>query len=308
VPTYLIEGKKVKAEKPLTEAEIDEIAASVRAPAAPQAAPQAPVSEVPAPRRKLSLADIGDRATGFRAQVAATGMTEEQRMQSVANLIPVAAGLAAGPVLAAGTRLAGAAVPALQRVATPLATAFETGGFQTGLGREAPRAARLAARVVGGAVPGAIGGAVTGDAGTGAAIGAGAAVLAPAVASIVSKGAGSIIDALAGRTADARANRLIRVAANDEVNALRQAMTAQPDMPASRAAANMNLPLLQALLQRAEQRDPQLVVNAFRQRESQDIVNELTRIAGGATAETARAAREGAKDTLTAVTKPMREQ
>jgi hypothetical protein len=235
-------------------------------------------------------------------------MTEEQRMQSVANLIPVAAGLAAGPVLAAGTRLAGAAVPALQRVATPLATAFETGGFQTGLGREAPRAARLATRVIGGAVPGAIGGAFTGEPGAGAAIGAGAAVLAPAVASIVSKGAGSVIDALAGRTADVRANQLIRLAANDEVNALRQAMAAQPDVPASRAAANMNLPLLQALLQRAEQRDPQLVVNAFRQRESQDIVNELTRIAGGPTAETARAAREGAKDTLTAVTKPMREQ
>jgi hypothetical protein len=38
------------------------------------------------------------------------------------------------------------------------------------------------------------------------------------------------------------------------------------------------------------------------------VVNELTRIAGGATAETARAAREGAKGTLAAVTKPMREQ
>jgi hypothetical protein len=153
-----------------------------------------------------------------------------------------------------------------------------------------------------GAVPGAIGGAFTGEPGAGAAIGAGAAVLAPAVASIVSKGAGSVIDALAGRTADVRANRLIRLAANDEVNALRQAMAAQPDVPASRAAANLNLPLLQALLQRAEQRDPQQVVNAFRQRESQDIVNELTRIAGGATAETARAAREGAKGTLAAVT------
>jgi len=309
VPTYLIEGKKVKAEKPLTEAEIDEIAASVRAPAASQTAPQAPVSEVPAPRRGFfeRFAGVGP-GVGLVDVTTPSRLTPEQLQESAREQVAIGAGLAAGPVLAAGTRLAGAAVPALQRVATPLATAFETGGFQTGLGKEAPRAARLATRVIGGAVPGAIGGAVTGEPGAGAAIGAGAAVLAPAVASIVSKGAGSVIDALAGRTADVRANRLIRLAANDEVNALRQAMAAQPDVPASRAAANMNLPLLQALLQRAEQRDPQLVVNAFRQRESQDIVNELTRIAGGPTAETARAAREGAKDTLTAVTKPMREQ
>jgi hypothetical protein len=70
----------------------------------------------------------------------------------------------------------------------------------------------------------------------------------------------------------------------------------------------MDLPLLQALLARAEQRDPKQVINAFRQRESQDIVNELTRIAGGPTAETARAARESAKASLTGVTTPMREE
>jgi hypothetical protein len=189
-----------------------------------------------------------------------------------------------------------------------LATAFETGGFQTGLGKETPRAVRLGARVVGGAVPGAIGGIPVGEPGAGAAIGGGAALLAPPVVNILAKGTGSVIDALAGRTADVRANELIRLAANNEVNALRAAMQANPDVPASRAAADLNLPVLQALLQRAEKADPKQVVNAFRQRESQDVVNELTRIAGGPTAETARTAREGAKETLKAVTGPIREQ
>jgi hypothetical protein len=64
---------------------------------------------------------------------------------------------------------------------------------------------------------------------------------------------------------------------------------------------------LQALLAEAEKKDPRGVVNAFRQREAQDTINELSRIAGGPTAETARAARESAKGTLTAVTAPMRE-
>jgi hypothetical protein len=141
-----------------------------------------------------------------------------------------------------------------------------------------------------------------------AAFGAAATQVLPPVAKVLAKGGGAVVDALANRTADIRANELIRTAANNEVNALRQAMAANPDMPASRAAANLNLPVLQALLQRAEQRDPQQVVNAFRQRESQDIVNQLTRIAGGPTAETARAARESAKASLTGVTGPMREE
>ena len=306
MPTYLIEGKKVRAEKPLTEEEIDYIGASIRG--APAPAP-APAPEIPAARRGPSLADIGDRATGFRAQVEATGMTPEERQAAVRGIIPVAVGLAAGPVLGATTRAAGAALPAIQRATTPLATAFETGGIQTGLTPTTPAAARLATRAVGGAVPGAITGAAVSpeEAATGAAIGTGVALLAPPVARIVAKGGGAVVDALAGRTADVRANQLIRLAANDEVNALRAAMTAQPDVPASRAAADLDLPVLQALLAEAEKKDPRGVVNAFRQREAQDTINELSRIAGGPTAETARAARESAKGTLTAVTAPMRE-
>lgn len=58
----------------------------------------APVSEIPR-RRGPSLASIGGRETGFRQQVEATGMTPEQRQATVAGMIPVAASLAAGPVV-----------------------------------------------------------------------------------------------------------------------------------------------------------------------------------------------------------------
>ena len=261
-------------------------------------------SEIPAARREP------ERFTGFSRDVgpAMAMLSPQQKVEALKTGVGGAVGIAAGPVLAAGTRAAGAAFPVIQRVTTPLETAFRTGGFQTGLPAQAPRTAKIATRVVGGALPGAVGGAVTGDAETGAYIGGGLALLAPPVAKIVSEGAGSVIDSLMGRKADVRANQLIRLAANDEVEALRNAMAANPDVPASRAAAQLNLPVLQALLQRAEKADVQGVTNAFRQKESQDVVNELARLAGGTTAEMARAAREGAKETLGAITAPIREQ
>lgn len=325
MPTYLIEGKKVRAEKPLTDAEIDEIGTSIRgAPAPAPAAAPTPTDAIPR-RRGPSLADIGDRATGFREQVAATGMTPKERQAAVRGLIPVAVGLAAGPVLGATTRAAGAAIPAIQRVTTPLATAFETGGIQTGLTRTTPAAARVATRVAGGAVPGAVTGAVISpeEATTGAAIGTGVAFLAPPVARIVAKGGGAVVDALQGRTADVRANQLLRVALNDDVNALKQFLNRTripylgaegPDIPVTRIVANAaqasgkNYDVLQALLVEAEKKDPRGVVNALRKQEAQDTINELTRIAGGPTAETARAARETAKDSLSELTGRIREE
>ncbi len=308
MPTYLIEGKKVKADKPLTDAEIDEIASGLKAAPAPTA--EAPMAEIPAPRRMPSLSDVGDRATGFRAQVEATGMTPEERTEAVRTGAAFAGGVALGPVLGGIVRSAATAVPAIQRFAAPVATALESGGFRTGLPATATTAQRVALRTGAGAVTGGGAAALVSpeDAGTGAAVGAALPVIAAPVAKVLAKGAGAVVDSLAGRTADARANELIRTAANNEVNALRQAMAANPNVPASRAAADLNLPVLQALLQRAEQRDPKQVVNAFRQRESQDIVNQLTRIAGGPTAETARTARESAKASLTGVTGPMREE
>jgi hypothetical protein len=276
----------------------------------PAAAPAAPATEIPTRRRGPSLADIGDRATGFRAQVEATGMTPEQRQAAVAGAIPYAVGLAAGPAAGAVIRGAGVIAPAISRITAPLAEAVTTSGFRAGVPATAPAAQRVALRAAGGAIPGAITGATVSpkEAGTGAAVGAGISLLAPPVAKIVAKGGGAVVDALRGRTADIRANELIQTAANNEINALRQAMQAAPDQPASRVAADMDLPVLQALLAEAEKKDPRGVVNAFRAREATDTVNELSRIAGGPTSETARTARETAKGKLGELTGRIREE
>jgi hypothetical protein len=277
------------------------------------------MAEVGIPTRRLpAIGDIGDRATGFREQVAETGMTPEERQSAVKGFAGLTGSLLAGPVLGGITRGIATAIPAAQRFLTPIATSLETGGFRTGLPATTGAVTRRGVQMLGGAGA-AGGGALLVEPETAPeAMVAGAALtqVLPPVAKVLAKGGGAVVDALSGRTPDIRANELIRTAANNEVNALKQAIAsrqipmrdAQPDVPVSRLIADMDLPLLQALLARAEQRDPKQVINAFRQRESQDIVNELTRIAGGPTAETARAAREGAKASLTGVTGPMREE
>ena len=281
---------------------------------APPAAPAqprvvAPETEIPS-RRLPAIGDIGDRATGFRAQVAETGMTPEERQAAVRGFAGFTGSLLAGPILGGITRGIATAIPATQRFLAPIAASLETGGFRTGLPVTTSAVTRRGVQMLGGAGA-AGGGALVVEpeaAPEAAAFGAAATQVLPPVAKVLAKGGSAVADALSGRTPDIRANELIRLAANGEINALRQAMAANPDVPASRAAADLNLPVLQALLQRAEQRDPQQVVNAFRKRESQDIVNELARLAGGTTSEMARAAREGAKETLTAITTPTREQ
>jgi hypothetical protein len=275
------------------------------------AARAAPVGiETPAPRRGPSLGDIGDRATGFRAQVAETGMTPQERQEAVRTGAAFAGGIALGPVLGGIVRGVGAAIPAFQRAAPTVATSLESGGFRTGLPSTAGRAQQLTARAGGGAVTG--GGAAAlmepEDTGTGAAVGAGISTLAPPVVKAVAKGGGYIADALQGKLVDVRANALIRQTIGDEVNALRELMRAQPDAPASRIAAQMDLPVLQALLREAEQLNPTGAANAFRKAEAEEVINELARIAGGRTSQAARTAQVEAKKALNVKTTPMREK
>jgi hypothetical protein len=268
-------------------------------------------TEIPAPRQPTGflerMAGIGLSA-GLVDVTTPSRLTREQLEQSAREQASAGLGLIAGPVLAAGSRFLGATLPALQRFTAPLATAFETGGFRTGLPSSTPAAARVATRVVGAAAPGAIGGLPVDESGTGAAVSTGIALLAPPVASIVAKGGGYVADALQGKVATARANKLLRETIGNEVNSLRQAMAAQPDMPASRVAAQLELPALSALLAKAEELSPTGVANAFRQKETQDTINELARIAGGPTAETARVARETTKAGLSELTGRQREE
>ena len=272
-------------------------------------APAAAVSETPQ-RRMPSISVAGDRATNFRPQVEEAG-TPDERLAAMTDFLKVTAGVAAGPILGGGLRLLAAGAPRVANYLLPAAKAVETSGFQSGLATTAPKAAQLTMRAGGAVVSGAAAGAIMGgaeEAGTGAAVGTGFALLSPPVAKLVSKGAGAVADAILGRSAEVRANTLVRQTIGNEINALRAAMQAQPDAPASRVAANMDLPVLQALLKAAEDADPAGVVNAFRKNETQDIANYLARMSGGATKTEARAARAGAKETLGLITTPMRQE
>lgn len=144
---------ELEGDSPPTETELVEIFSQYQKPAAEIAAPAGRAPDVMPTRRAPSLGDIGDRATGFRPQVEATGMTPEQRMEAVRTGAQIAGGFAAGPVLGAAVRGIGAASPALRA----LGTAIESGGFRTGFAPGTSRAAEIATRTAGGAAAGAVG-------------------------------------------------------------------------------------------------------------------------------------------------------
>jgi hypothetical protein len=147
------------------------------------------------------------------------------------------------------------------------------------------------------------------DFGAGAGAGGAVSLLAPPLVSKFAGAVGGGLDWLTGQMGNVRAGRILRESAGDSLNALQQAMQAAPEgVPASRIAADLNVPVVQAALRRAEMRDPKGVTNAFREQEGQDLANELARIAGGPTAETARAARETTSRSLQNVTAPLREE
>jgi hypothetical protein len=101
-----------------------------------------------------------------------------------------------------------------------------------------------------------------------------------------------------------------------QLNTLRQAVLAQPDVPPSRTIAQLDLPpaerrpveILQSLLEKAEKKDPQGVAAAFRTTEGEALQNRLTAIAGGETAEQALTTRKTAQEALRTATTPMREE
>ena len=317
MPIYTIEGKRVRTDKPLSDAEIDEIAASFKQPAVTvtkigdrEIAPAAPPPKPMLP---------GDRATGFREVVAEAG-TPEERLAMAEKMPQYALALGAGPLLGGAAR--GAALifprvaPALRGIVAP---ALESGGFQTGLPATASRAAQLGVRAAGGAAVGGAGAAVMApeDTGYGAATGGALSLLAPPLVSRFAGAVGSSLDWLGGRTADIRAARMLRGAMPEEqINALRQAVLAAPEgTPPSRVIAQTALPgeqrpveMLQALLAKAEAKDPRGVAAAFRTAEGVELENRLAAIAGGETAEAALTTRRGATEALRTGTAPLREE
>jgi hypothetical protein len=75
---------------------------------------------------------------------------------------------------------------------------------------------------------------------------------------------------------------------------------------AAQAAADINSPTFQALVDRATARDPRFL-SALEKSQGEVSLNALSKLAGGKTAADVRATTEGAKEAVRSVTSPMRE-
>ena len=190
--------------------------------ATPRFRPDTPETPQEIPQRRLpSISLAGDRATGFREQVEATGMTPEERQAAVAGAVPIAASLVAGPALGGAIRGidALAASAAGLRGGIPFVREFgrsvQSGGLAPGLS--------IPQRILGGGTAGAASTAVVSpeDATTGAVIGA------------ATPGAAKVVRALTTGKAPTTA----------ELRAQSQANYRSPDV----LQASVNLPAFSAL-------------------------------------------------------------
>lgn len=323
MPTYTINGKRVKTEAALTEDQIDEIAAEISA--APAKTPAA------APARKdiftkdthslvggalQTFGDIGatllspadwiankmlgenyDRRADIREGIQnMLNPDVESRAYMGGRAAPAIAGtMGVGPALATTAR----AIPALAR----FAPALETAGF----GGKA--VGNLPTRIAAGTVTGGTAAGLVNpeDAALGAALG-GTLPLGGAIAGQVGKGASWTWDALTGNLAKVNAGNMLREAAGDFLPGIQAANAANPNVMASTAAAEAGNPTYLSMMRIGEVKDPANTAFYAAKKAAADEQAALQRGAGGATQTEARTVRERTKDALDEVTRPMRER
>jgi len=125
---------------------------------------------------------------------------------------------------------------------------------------------------------------------------------------------GKALGYAAGKVADLRqipvqkAATIARNALGPDMPAMLNALKAAQgqNVTAGQAAANINSPTFQALMDRASSRDPRFM-EALKASQGEVSLNALAKLAGGTTAAETRAATETAKENLNAITSPMRE-
>ena len=280
------------------------------------AAAKARRAAAPPAEEESVIGDAQRAATGLVGLTLRSG-TPQERVQMARDAAPYTAAIAAPGIMGVGLR----ALPFARTVLGPLATAVESGGFKTGLAPGASKIAELGTRALGAGTAGAVSTLPFGteDVGTGAGIGTGLALIVPPLAGKAARGIGAVVDVVKGKLGVNRAGKLLRnTMTPEQVNSLRQAMSAAPEgtLP-SRVVAQLGLDfaqdsrqldILQSVLKAAESKAPGDTINALRNLEGQELSNALADIAGGGTATSARATREGAKDALTLGTAPLREE
>ena len=285
MPKYLIEGKTIQSENPLTEAEIDEIAASITEAFSGSAFKPEPTGTV------VDQIPTGGQGTvPFRpTQDLSTGQKVYQ------NIVR--------PVLAPTIEMGGAVGGGL--LGTPFGPAGIVGGSGLGyglakeglenidvaLGIKQPRqGAAIVTEPIRNVVEGAtyeVGGRV--------------------VAPYVAKGVNKLIDLGLGSSAQLKAAGIARSSlGNDIPQVLSTLKNAPPNASVAEITASIENPTWQALIQEALERDPQYLrkTQLFGEEES---LKALSKLAGGGNAAETRAVLENAKKALNVTTTPQRE-
>jgi hypothetical protein len=143
---------------------------------------------------------------------------------------------------------------------------------------------------------------------SGAEVGATANVVLPPTISLAARGAGRIWDVLVGRYGAVKASEIARNAAGGDLSAIRAATAAGAQgETATQAAAGVNSDTWNALGELAVRNDRTSQFSRLAERQSQDQVDALRRISGGATQTEARQVAEQSKTALNQITTPMRE-
>lgn len=284
MPKYLIEGKTIQSETPLTEAEIDEISASIIA--------------------AFSGADFKPEPTGTVVDQIPTGgyppapafvqtpnlSTGQKVYQNIVR-----------PVLAPTIEMGGAVGGGL--LGTPLGPAGIVGG--SGLGYGLAKEGLENIDVALGLKPPRQGAALLtqplGNVLEGATYEAGGRVVAP----LISKGVNKLIDM--GSSAQLKAAGIARASlGNDIPQVLNTLKNAPPNASVAEITASIENPTWQALIQEALERDPQFLrkTQLFGEEES---LKALSKLAGGGNAAEVRGVLENAKKALNVTTTPQRE-
>jgi hypothetical protein len=127
-----------------------------------------------------------------------------------------------------------------------------------------------------------------------------------AAAPILAQGVGKLMDLR--KIPQNKAAEIARNALGPDLPEVLNALKAAQGkgVSAAQAAADINSPTFQALVDRATARDPRFL-SALEKSQGEVSLNALSKLAGGKTAADVRATTEGAKEAVRSVTSPMRE-
>jgi hypothetical protein len=283
MPKYLIEGKTIQSETPLTEAEIDEIAASIT---------EAFSSPVFKPEPTGTVVDqIPTGGYTAPAFVQTPNLSTGQKVYQ--NIVK--------PVLAPTVEMGGAVTGGMLGLPLGLGGAVAGSGLGYGMAKEAINLAdiflgiqkpREGAQAVVEPVRNVV---------EGATYEAGGRVVAP----LITKGVNKLIDL--GSSSQLKAANIARSSlGNDLPQVLDTLKNAPANASVAEITASLENPTWQALIKEALDRDPQFLrkIRLFGEDES---VKALSKLAGGENAAEVRAVLENAKKALTTMTTPQRE-